>query len=166
MFQPVSFEIVYLSDGIALSQRPLSVQEYLPVMLGTICTLGASIIISAWILVGIVYLAVYIRRNLWKRARLEEDYIYNTWKPLIRPPESKERYCVQETTFYNFGILLCCFYYFDSTSPHLDYSQNLLAREYFANILLFSHKFFLSDSFPRWFLFRVLEIFFIKNVFL
>ncbi|GAU98439.1 hypothetical protein RvY_09588 [Ramazzottius varieornatus] len=73
--KPISFEIVYLSDGTALSQRPLSVEEYLPVLLGTICTIGASIVISAWILVGVVYLAVHIRRNLWKRARLEDDCI-------------------------------------------------------------------------------------------
>ncbi|OQV20470.1 hypothetical protein BV898_05515 [Hypsibius exemplaris] len=72
--KPVTFEIVYLTDGTALSDAPFAIDQHLPVLLGVLCCLGASIIISAWILIGVIYLAVHIRREQWKRARLEDDY--------------------------------------------------------------------------------------------
>jgi len=72
--QPVTFEIVYLADGTVLSQS--SIDASLPYLLGCICGLGVSIVLSAWILVGVIYLAVQMRRQHRKCAQLEyyDDY--------------------------------------------------------------------------------------------
>ena len=75
--QPVTFDIMYLTVKNPMSESSSSTtpDDYLPYLLGRVCGLGASIVLSAWILIGVVYLAVLMRRDLWKRARLEDDYI-------------------------------------------------------------------------------------------
>ena len=74
--QPVTFDIIYLTNERPMSESSSTTHnDYLPYLLGGVCGLGASIVLSAWILIGVVYLAVLMRRDLWKRARLEDDYI-------------------------------------------------------------------------------------------
>lgn len=72
--QPVTYEIAYLADGQSLSSQRDNVEKYLPGLIGVIAILGVSIVLSGWILIGMVYYGVGIRRHMWRRARLEYSY--------------------------------------------------------------------------------------------
>jgi len=69
--KPVTFEIVYLADGRALSAQKAEPEVYLHVVVGILATMGISIVISAWILIGVILLGVHLRRTLWRRVRVE-----------------------------------------------------------------------------------------------
>jgi len=72
--EPLTYEIAYLADGEKLSTRRDDVERYLPALIGVIAILGASIVVSGWILIGMVYFGVAVRRRMWRRVRLEHSY--------------------------------------------------------------------------------------------
>lgn len=93
ILQKVSYEIIYLSDGTALSEAEQEhIDGYMSALVGVIAGLGISIIVSAWILIGVIYLGVGLRRMMWRKARLE----YWKWNWDLRR--------LTYSTFYTTGV--------------------------------------------------------------
>ncbi|XP_055330904.1 uncharacterized protein LOC129583216 isoform X2 [Paramacrobiotus metropolitanus] len=70
--KPVTFEIVYLADGRALSAQRFDSNVYLHVVVSILATMGISIVISAWIVISVILLGVSLRRTMWRRIRTVE----------------------------------------------------------------------------------------------
>jgi len=74
--KPITYDVIFLSDGTSLSSAPRLVNAYVPHITGCIAALAVSEVISAWVLVGVICLGVEVRRRQWKEAVLASPHYY------------------------------------------------------------------------------------------